>query len=154
MNLKRLNWAVIFMMLLVFAGGALAKEDMREGDLHSPLKITIKLPKKVYKINEPIDGTVIIKNTYPAVLPAVFKIKLFHDGQQFYAFLTSAETIPFGTTKFSFKNFGIPDFNDRTGTEGTWRITITQQNTESSTAEVTLRVVAPVVKKGKALDRR
>ena len=132
--------AICLSFLLISSAGA--KDDMLEGDLHSPLKIAIKMPKKAYKINELIDGTVIIKNTYPAVLPAVFKIKLFHDGRQFYAFLTSAETIPFGTTKFSFKDFGIPAFNDAPGTEGTWRITITQQNTESSTAEVTLRVVA------------
>lgn len=150
-KLRFLQW--VFLVLCFGLWGmndAGAKEDMLKGDLHSPLQITIKVSKKTYKINEPIKGTVIITNAYPATLPAVFKVKLFHDGKKFYAFLTAAQTIPSGTTKFPFDNFGIPNFNDEAGSEGTWQITITQQNVESSTAEATLRVVAPAVKKDKS----
>lgn len=135
---------------LCLTSAACAAQDKPEGELHSPLKITIKIPKKTFKINEPIDGTVIVTNTYPDELPAVFMVKLFHDGQKFYAFLTAVEMIPFGTTKFPFKDFGIPAFNDGPGSKGTWQIKITQQNTASSPAEVTLRVVTPPVKKDKA----
>ena len=134
---------------LCLISGARAAEDMLKDDLHTPLRITIKIPRKVFKVNEPVNGTVIIKNTYPATLPAIFKIKLFHDGQEVSERVTSIATVYFGTTKFSFKNFGIPEFNNGAGSEGVWRVWIAQQGRDSGAAGITVRIVAPAANSAK-----
>ncbi len=143
----RWGWVTLILMAwylaLVTLPGAGAAEDMLKGDLFSPLQIQIKVSKKMFRINEPVSGTVIIKNTYPATLLAIFRIKLFHDGREFSERITSIATVYSGTTKFSFKNFGILEFNNGAGSEGEWRIRIAQQSRDSSAAEVTLRVVPP-----------
>lgn len=118
------------------------------GEIHSdspysPLNITIKMEKTVFMVGEPVEGKVIVENTYPANLPAVFDIKLFHDGKMFPERSTAIKGVPSGTTEFSFKGFGIPQFNLTPAAEGLWRITIVQQNLDSSYAqEVTLRITA------------
>lgn len=151
MNPKRIYPAIIFVLFFTFFSlkGVRAADDMLKGDFFSPLQIQIRVSKKTFRINEPVTGTVIVKNAYPATLPAVFKIKLFHDSREVSERITSIATVPFGATKFSFKNFGIPEFNNGAGSEGVWRIRIAQQSNDSNAAEIALRIVPPALKKKK-----
>lgn len=144
--LRLLFVALVVMMGTLPSDGRQSGTSARSQDFYSPLQIAIKVSRKTFRVNEPITGTVVIKNTYPATLPAVFRIRVFHDDRQISETTTSIETVPFGTTKFSFRNFGIPQFNLGPGTEGKWRIHISQQNVPSSAREITLRIVAPAAK--------
>ena len=108
----------------------------------NPLTIQIKTEKTVFEIGEAVEGTVILDNRYPASVLAVFNIRLFHDGKFVAQETTSIPQIPMGTMEFSFKHFGIPQFNDHPGTEGAWQITVVQQNRDVSyAAEVTIQIV-------------
>ena len=109
---------------------------------YNPLKIQIKMEKTAFEVGETVEGRVIVHNSYPASVPAIFNVRLFHDGKPEDKWTTSIPHVPGGTTDFSFKNFGIPVFNDQAGTEGEWRITIVQQNRDASDAsEVMIRIV-------------
>ena len=100
------------------------------------------MEKTAFEVGETVEGRVIVHNSYPANVPAIFNVRLFHDGKLESQRMTSIPRIPDGTTDFSFKNFGIPVFNDRAGTEGEWRITIVQQNRDASDAsEAMIRIV-------------
>ena len=108
----------------------------------NPLTIQIKTEKTVFEIGEAVEGTVILDNRYPASVLAVFNMRLFHDGKFVSQETTSIPQIPMGTMEFSFKHFGIPQFNDHPGTEGEWQITVVQQNRDVSySAEVTIQIV-------------
>ena len=115
---------------------------------YSPIRVTIQMKETVFKIGEPVEGTVVLENTYPANLPATFNIKLFHEGKPVSDLLTAIERVPSGTTPFSFKAFGVPFFNKGVASEGTWRLSIVQQNLdESYSKEITIQIVrenAPV----------
>lgn len=152
-----LNSWMCFIVLfgILWVVGTAVSGDINPGDLRSPFQIKVKIAKKTFRINEPIAGTVTIKNIYPATLPALFKIQVFREGQHFSESITSVPAVPFGTTKFSFKSFGVPDFNYGPGSEGNWRINIIQQNTDPSSSQgVNLRVIAPAVKKGKRSSKK
>ena len=111
-------------------------------DDYNPLKIQIKMEKTTFEVGESIEGWVIVHNSYPANVPAIFNVRLFHDGKPESERMTSIPRIPDGTTKFSFKNFGIPKFNRHPGTQGEWRILIVQQNRDPSQgSEVILQIV-------------
>ena len=95
---------------------------------YSPLSVKIKLKKKVYHVAEPMEGEVVIENDYPASLPAVFIVELFHNKKAVSHRTTSIPQIPSGVTEFTFKSFGIPAFNHSPESKGDWRIHIVQQN--------------------------
>lgn len=139
---------------LFLAGGSRVFGDTRADELYSPLRIQIKIKKDVFRTGDPVNGTVIIENTYPAALPAVFNIRLFHDGTQSSELITAIKRVPSGKTVFSFKNFGIPRFNSGPGAEGVWRIRISQQSRDSFAVEVTLRIVAPATPKDKPREKK
>lgn len=131
-------------VILLGAGGSRITADKDDDELYSPLRIEIKMKKDTFRVREPVQGTVIVENKYPAALPAVFKIRLFHEGKQVDERITSVKRLPPWKTRFSFKNFGIPQFNNGPGTQGLWRITIVQQSRdERYPAQAIIRIVAP-----------
>jgi len=138
--------AGIFLLMSTFcpviAGEGLAAENAysRSG---GRISVQIVPEKKELEAGEKLEGKVIVKSGYPASVPAVFLITLYHDGT-YVSQMTTSVRIPYGTTKFSFRDFGIPDFSREAGAEGEWRITIVQQNRDpSEAASVTVRVVSP-----------
>ncbi len=129
-------------VILVGRGGPRVIADKDDPGVYSPLSIQIKMKKYTVKIREPIEGTVIVENKHPMMLPAVFKIQLFHDGNQAVERITSVQQLPSWKTKFSFKNFGIPVFNTHANAEGLWRIVVTQQGKENRyPAQAIVRVI-------------
>ena len=129
----------------VLAGGEDAWGSTRKGTgMVSPVKISIKLPQTEYRIGEPLDGKVVLTNHSPSNIPAVFEIRLYHDGELASSLSTSLKGVPQGTTRFAFKNFGIPSLTNGPDAEGNWRILIYQRGLEPSQGtEVTLEVVKP-----------
>lgn len=94
---------------------------------YSALNIKINMKKREFAAGDPVTGTVVIHNTYPAALPAVFRIRLFHQGRLVEERTTSVATLLPGVTKIPFDKFGIPQFNNGPADEGRWRIVISQQ---------------------------
>lgn len=129
-------------VIWVGPGGPRIAADKNDPRVSSPLRIEIKMKKNAFKIREPVQGTVIVENRYPTTLPAVFNIRLFHDGNQVAERITSVKELPPWKTKFSLKNFGIPLFNIHTGAQGLWRITVTQQGKEDRyLAQAIVRII-------------
>ncbi len=146
------HFALFQVFILLFSGFLLstsqASAKMKSVKYRSPLKVEIKLPKESYQVREPIDGQIIIENTYPASLPAVFTIKLFFNDKLFSEQTTAIKKVPMGTIEFTFKGFGIPAFNDKVEAEGEWRIHIVQLNMDESYAvEAKILIVPPAVSK-------
>jgi hypothetical protein len=110
---------------------------------YSPIKLTFRPDKTVFKVGEPVTGVIILNNTYPATLPGVFYVQLFRGKRLVTQSITSLKVIPAGTTHFSFKEFGISSFNLDERSVGKWRIRISQQNLDDSYAkEVTVRIIS------------
>ncbi len=127
----------------VLAGGDVACARGHR-DTVSPVKIAIKLPRTEYRTGEPLEGKVVLTNLSPANVPAVFEIRLYHDGELVSSLSTSLKGVPQGTTRFAFRNFGIPSLTKGPDAEGSWRILIYQRGLEPSQgAEATLEVVKP-----------
>ena len=116
--------------LLFVAGPALAGKD-----LTSPLSIYIQLDKDIFNLYEPVEGKITVKNTYPAPLPAIFQIKIFHNGKIVAERQTSIKRVPEGNTEFSFKSFGIPTINLDATVAGEWQLKILQKNLPESEAK-------------------
>ena len=134
---------MIFLLLVVLFMTNNAGAKIHDDQPYSSLSVKVEMKKNTFEIREPIEGEVIIKNIYPAVIPAVFHIRLFHDGKMVAERITSVQNLRMGTTKFSFHNFGVPDFNHDAGAEGDWHIKIIQQNLdESYAASVNVRIIA------------
>ncbi len=138
---------MISFSLIMFSSDQ-ASAKMKSVKYRSPLEVEIQLPKESYQVGEPIDGQIIIENTYPASLPAVFTIKLFFNDKLFSEQTTAIKKVPMGTMEFTFKGFGIPVFNNKVEAEGEWRIHIVQLNMdESYAAEAKILIVPPAVSK-------
>ena len=119
-------------------------EDRYSDWSSSSLRLTIKMTKKVFAVGEPVDGTILVENTYANTIPAVFHITLFHEDETVAELTTAIKQIPMGTNKFSLKEFGIPEFSNEPKAEGRWRIRILQQNVNDSyAAGATIRIVGP-----------
>ncbi len=142
---------ICFGSLLLATHQASAK--MKTVKYRSPLEVQIKLTKGSYQVGEPIDGEVVIKNTYSASLPAVFTIKLFFKDQLFSEQTTAIKRVPMGTVEFTFKGFGIPDFNHHTGAEGEWKIHIVQMNMDEHYAKEVKVLIVPLAVH-KVLDKK
>ena len=142
LNLMILFYFLLSTLLLLNPNPLLAKSY--SSDDYNPLKIQIKMEKTTFEVGEPVDGRVIVHNSYPANVPAIFHVRLFHDGKPESERTTSIPHIPQGTTKFSFKNFGIPKFNRHREAEGEWRIFIVQQNRDPSQGSEVILQIVPV----------
>ncbi len=135
------------LIVLLMAGSLLAAAQSLWADYSdqpaSRLKVVLHLKRDSYKAGEPLEGTVEVTNDYPAGLPTIFNITLFHEDIAVSNFLTSIQ-IPPGTTEFTFRQFGIPDFDLEPASAGQWRIVILQQNRDASEArEVAFRILPP-----------
>ncbi len=136
---KKLVSLITLALLITGMGGARA---LARVELHSPFKVEIRLERDVYLVDEPLEGEVLITNTYPTTIPAVFNIRTYHEGREESSTFTALKGVPLGTSKFSFQSFGVPPLTTKPDAEGSWRITIAQQNHEpSDTGQVTLKVV-------------
>jgi len=132
---------VVLLCVLGVSGTGVASAERKSG-LTSAVTVKIKMPKAVFKTGEPVDGKVVLTNLYPAGFPVVFNIRVVHNDQVASALSTALKAVPQGTTEFSFKNFGIPQFNRGPEAEGAWRITIVQQNLDQSQgATATLQIL-------------
>jgi len=102
------------------------------GSLISPLSVEIHPSKNTLRGREPVTGQVVIVNTAPEKLAAVFDVTAYHNGRVKYTSITSTKDIFFGKNQFDFKDFGIPQFNTGPGAAGFWRIEILQRNLDDS----------------------
>src|SRR3989338_8672644 len=132
MNCKR-SFILLFTLWSVLGAPspAYAKTYFSRRDHKSPINVEIKLPKGSFKLYEPIVGEIILQNTSPVNLPAVFEFKLFKDGKLKSQKLTEVKSIFPGRTRIRFPEFGIPIFNDNPWAAGHWYLTILQQNVDS-----------------------
>ena len=126
----------------LFLSGKSAWGNVYANAPYSPLSIKIRMQKEVFKVGEPIVGTIVLQNIYSVGFSAIFDIKLFHENVLVSQLTTAIKRVPFGTTEFSFQGFGIPPFNDNSATQGNWRISIVQQNLDASYAkEVAIHII-------------
>ncbi len=134
-------WLIIFFFSLSFPVGT-AQGEMYFNRLQSPIKVKIRAEKEIFNLGEPIKGTIVLDNTYPANISAVFVVTLFHDGSAAFQVTTSLKHIPAGPLKFSFREFGIPPFYDDPAAAGVWRIVVAQVAVDPSFGkEMTLRII-------------
>ncbi len=96
----------------------------------TPIAIHIQTGKPAYAPGEPVEGTIVLRNTYPSSLSAVFYIKILRDGQVYSELITSIKEIWPGTTRYFFKDFGIPAFNAGAESTGRWRIEVFQKDVD------------------------
>ncbi len=138
--LKKLKIEILFVFVL--SATMLALSNANAANIHAqPISLTIDLQKNVFEVGEPIEGTISVRNSYAATIPAGFNIKIFHDGTFVSQSFTTVH-IPLGTTKFSFKKFGIPIFNVDPSAQGEWHISIVQRGQNPAPAqEVTLHIM-------------
>ena len=138
----------LFSLLLIFMSSlstrSLLASDQPQ-DFASPIAIEITMEKKVFKVGEPVSGTVRVDNSYPAPVPVIFTIQLFHDGKLISEFSTSVARVPMGPLDFSFKSFGIPRFNDTPSSAGQWRVHIVQKGMDESYAREAVVQIIPKV---------
>ena len=100
------------------------------------------MKKDTYQVGEPIDGKIVVRNTMAGDFPVIFNIKLYHAEELFAEYNTELKRAYFGTTEYSFKNFGIPPFNDSPAAEGEWKVGILQQGLDASNAQwVTIHII-------------
>ena len=100
----------------------------------SPLTLQVEVPKDTFHIGEPIDGTIVVQNSMGGSYPVTFNIKLYHNNQVVREFRTEFQRVFFGRTEYSFKDFGIPPFNDAPAAVGEWNVSILQQDMDVSNA--------------------
>jgi hypothetical protein len=139
-----MNKKIFFLVLVVFLLPAVClwASQYRSGT-HSPITLKIKLKKDTFEVGEPIDGKIEIQSTLAGGFPVVFNIKLYHDKALFSDLKTEFKRIHFGRTVFSFKDFGIPPFNDSPASQGEWNLSINQQDMDVSHARwVTIQIIA------------
>lgn len=140
-KLSRYILPAIFFCVVLLSGyyvfGNIYSESVR-----GPLSVMFEMKKNVFKVREPVQGTITVNNHYPAGIPVVFRISLFHNEKPVSELMTAIHEVPYGKTKFSFKEFGIPQFNSGPEAQGLWRLRIIQQNADPASArEITLSVV-------------
>ncbi len=80
--------------------------------------------KKVFQFNESVDGQIVVRNGSSAPLADSFNIRLYHNGQLIKELLTRMTAIPPGETRYSFKEFGIPQIHDNANSQGNWTMSI------------------------------
>ncbi len=149
MNLHHfISLTVLFLSLSSVTADAGTKKEL----FRSPITVDIKMKKDTFRIGERVEGQIILKNAYPGSPPAAFYVKLFRDGTFFTEIKTSIPKVAVGTMKFTFKEFGIPHFNNQAGAQGEWKIVILQENvSESYQKEVIIHVVPPAFKEKKGV---
>lgn len=146
-RLVRLRAAIAVVLCAGFCLASPARAETRTAKFYSPVRVEIKIKRDTFKVREPVEGVIVLDNMYPAPLPATFRIQLFHDGEAAGERITSVRHVPLGRTAFTFKNFGVPEFNNNAGAEGLWRIRVQQQSMDDSYArDVTVRIVPAVSK--------
>lgn len=121
---------LIFFLLGVFAASGVRGETGKD-KRSTPIKLKIEMKKSEFSVREPVEGRIMVENNYPAALPAIFDIKLFHNENMYSEFLTSVKPVLPGKTVFTFREFGIPQFNTGEKAKGHWQIIITQKDVES-----------------------
>ena len=71
-NIYKRRLAVILFFVFVWVQAAVV---LYAGYSHSALSIEIQMKKNIFKLKEPVEGTIRITNMYPRFYPAVFDIK-------------------------------------------------------------------------------
>ena len=122
---------LLFLNLGILLCGAIPAFSEYKSGYHTYLDVKIDMERTLFKLNEPIEGKVIIINTGPATLPGSFTVELFKEDELKFTTTTYIKTIFLGQTDFAFKNFGIPKFNDRPNDVGRWRLVIYPSNRDA-----------------------
>lgn len=134
---------IVFVLGCIFLMTAPVVSKIHDESPYSSVTLKVKMKKVNFKVGEPVEGKITIENDYPANIPIVFKIRLYHDGYFVSEVLTSAKGIPFGKTEFTFRGFGVPLFNAERDSVGLWKIKFIQQHLDESYAKTaTVRIVA------------
>ncbi len=136
----RLLLLPLFCFFLVFQGAAEARG--RSHELFSPIKVKVLMKKGIFTTGEPVTGKVILINTHPSNLSAVFNVTIFHNKALVHRAATEVPKVPQGTTAFSFKKFGIPKISGHGPMSGLWRIVVLQEGLEpKQAAEAEFQIV-------------
>lgn len=108
----------------------------------TPIHLSIEMKKHTFSLGEKVEGKVIISNSYPATLPAVFWVSLYHEGTLTSRNTTSVEKVFTGTIEIPLKSFGVPDLGKEKKSLGIWHLKIIQVSAPPSTlAQTTFRIV-------------
>ena len=126
--------AVFFLLSFSFRSSA-------DSGTHSPFKVKIVFKKHVFKIGEKLEGKIVVGHNYPANLPGVFIVKMYHNDQKVNESITSIPAVPMGETDFPLRSFGIRNFNVILSDAGKWQLRISPQNDEARATEATIRVI-------------
>ena len=142
---------LLFFICLIFIGGSSAANEWMD-ERSSALDIEINLPKTIFSLGEPIEGTITVMNTYAVTLSATFNIRLSRNGELVNELSTSIDHVPSGRTEFTFKGFGIPNFNSDDAALGSWQMSILQQDLDVSHARVISFQIVPSDKINKSSE--
>lgn len=96
-----------------------------------PFEVEIKLSKDIYALGEPLEGEIIVENTYPATIPVTFLMEMHHEGKLKYSSRVNSPLLT-GKQEFSFKTFAIPPAIEDSNLTGSWSIIIKQAGQEES----------------------
>ncbi len=108
-------------------------------EAYSPIAIKIQFKKTVLKVNEPITGQIVLTNSYPATLPAVFDVQLFQEGKLVTFSTTEIRTVIPGRNRYTLQEFGVPSVVN----PGRWRLVISQHGvSKSRTAYASFKVIS------------
>ena len=108
-------------------------------DVYSPVAVKIQFKKKIFKLNEPIEGQIVLVNAYPVTLPAIFEVQLFRDDKLFSLTTTEIRTVIPGRSRYTLQEFGVPAVMDM----GRWRLSIGQPGVKKFRAAASFKVVFP-----------
>jgi hypothetical protein len=101
----------------------LIPSDVIHQQVHNFITYDINV-KKVFQSNENIQGSVVVNNASATPLADSFHIRLYQNGHLYKELITRMTSIPPGQTRFSLHDFGIPQINDTTASQGDWTISI------------------------------
>ncbi len=148
MILSRITTKFVVLLAAAFACGivpytsSLAGAEGYSWHSKSRISVEIKLEKEIYRQGEDLEGIVEVHNGYPATVPVVFYITLYRNDREVSTQTTSISALPTGKMTFSFKRFGVPDFNRGPDSVGVWRIKITTAGQSSFESTATIRIVS------------
>lgn len=138
MRMRQLILGVLLFLSIVHVKTSLAQVLIPPPE--GSVAVQIKMNKDTFAVAEPIEGRIFLQNTFMLSAKSTFDIELFHDKRLVTKATTTEMTIPYGRLVFSFRDFGVPVFNQKSGSEGEWRIKITPKGFDKNAGEIIIHI--------------
>ncbi len=111
-------------LFIVMAGlGALTSPFALADEMVSPVSVTIQMAQETFSSSDAVEGKVVLYNTAPSGLHAIFNVDVLLNGTSQQSFFISFKSLLTGRNVFSLKDFGVR----LPAQAGQWRIVIKQQ---------------------------